>query len=275
MILVLFSFEMSAQNTLYQWFDTYSQTLSEKEMMYTMLSMWYSKSDIHTLYQQYLHDQMPFYQHLFSQKDTKLSVGWKHIDIALRMNFPPILLFQNFLSPKECHHLIQLGKEKMEPSQVVSHTNKGSESSTSRTSFWNWIQKSQDRIVKRIEKRIESVFWYPIANTEAMHILRYENHQEYKAHYDYFSPDSTNTPDILKRGWQRIGTLILYLHTPENGWTTSFPDIGMSVYPQQWNAVFFGYDTPTPSSKTLHSGDSVENWEKWIATVWFREKEFV
>gem|GEM_PF-4041609 len=51
------------------------------------------------------------------------------------MNFPPIILFENFLSSKECRHLIQLGKEKMKPSQVVSLTQKGSEKSTARTSF--------------------------------------------------------------------------------------------------------------------------------------------
>jgi prolyl 4-hydroxylase len=36
--------------------------------------------------------------------------------------------------------------------------------------------------------------------------------------------------------------------------------------------VFFSYDRPHPSTRTLHAGLPVVKGEKWVATFWFREK---
>lgn len=41
------------------------------------------------------------------------------------------------------------------------------------------------------------------------------------------------------------------------------------------NAVFFSYDKAHPSTNSLHSGAPVIAGEKWIATKWLREREFV
>ena len=38
--------------------------------------------------------------------------------------------------------------------------------------------------------------------------------------------------------------------------------------------VFFSYDRPHPTTKTLHGGAPVEAGEKWVATKWLREGEF-
>ena len=46
------------------------------------------------------------------------------------------------------------------------------------------------------------------------------------------------------------------------------------VAPKRGNAVFFSYERPHPSTKTLHGGSPVIAGEKWIATKWLREREF-
>jgi prolyl 4-hydroxylase len=40
------------------------------------------------------------------------------------------------------------------------------------------------------------------------------------------------------------------------------------------NAVFFSYDRPHPSTRTLHGGAAVTAGEKWVATKWMREGRF-
>ena len=66
----------------------------------------------------------------------------------------------------------------------------------------------------------------------------------------------------------------MYLSEPEKGGGTVFPDVHLEVAPKRGNAVFFSYERPHPSTKTLHGGAPVLAGEKWIATKWLREREF-
>ena len=116
---------------------------------------------------------------------------------------------------------------------------------------------------------------FSLENGEGVQVLNYQPGAEYKPHYDYFDPAAPGTPTILKRGGQRVGTLVMYLNNPERGGGTTFPDVGLEVAPQRGNAVFFSYDRPHPSSQTLHGGAPVVSGEKWVATKWLREREFV
>ena len=67
----------------------------------------------------------------------------------------------------------------------------------------------------------------------------------------------------------------MYLSEPERGGGTVFPDIGLQVAPKRGNAVFFSYPSAHPSTLTLHGGAPVQAGEKWIATKWLREREFI
>jgi prolyl 4-hydroxylase len=67
----------------------------------------------------------------------------------------------------------------------------------------------------------------------------------------------------------------MYLNTPEGGGGTTFPEVGLEVAPVRGNAVFFSYTRAHPSTKTLHGGAPVLAGEKWVATKWLREREFI
>ena len=107
-----------------------------------------------------------------------------------------------------------------------------------------------------------------------LQVLRYRPGAEYKPHHDYFDPVHPGTARILERGGQRVGTVVIYLNTPEGGGATTFPDVGLVVAPVKGNAAFFAYDKAHPSTKTLHGGAPVTAGEKWVATKWMREREF-
>ena len=115
---------------------------------------------------------------------------------------------------------------------------------------------------------------WPVENGEGLQILQYVPGTEYKPHYDYFDPAEPGTPSILKRGGQRVGTMVMYLSEPAKGGGTTFPNVFFEVAPRRGNAVFFSYERPHPSTKTLHVGAPVIEGEKWIATKWLREGEF-
>jgi prolyl 4-hydroxylase len=72
-----------------------------------------------------------------------------------------------------------------------------------------------------------------------------------------------------------VGTLVMYLNTPQQGGATVFPDAGLEVAPVRGSAVFFSYDRPHAITKTLHGGAPVLAGEKWVATKWMRQGVFV
>jgi len=134
--------------------------------------------------------------------------------------------------------------------------------------------RERPELVARIEAEYARALGWPVENGEGIQVLHYVPGTEYKPHYDYFDPKEPGSATIVKRGGQRVGTLVMYLNTPEKGGGTTFPDVFLEVAPQRGNAVFFSYERPHPSTQTLHGGAPVIAGEKWIATKWLREREF-
>ena len=149
-----------------------------------------------------------------------------------------------------------------------------SEVNEARTSDGMFFQRGENELCDRIERRLAALLRWPIENGEGLQVLRYRPGAEYKPHYDYFDPTQPGTPTILKRGGQRVGTLVMYLNTPARGGATTFPDVKLEVAPVKGNAVFFSYDRPHPLTRTLHGGAPVLEGEKWVATKWLREGRF-
>lgn len=80
---------------------------------------------------------------------------------------------------------------------------------------------------------------------------------------------------LLPRGGQRVGALVMYLNTPQQRDGTVFPDVGLEVTPIKGNAVFFSCDRAHPATRSLHGGAPVLARDKWVATKWLREGEFI
>jgi prolyl 4-hydroxylase len=190
------------------------------------------------------------------------------------MYSPRVVVFASLLSDDECEALIDLAKPRLARSLTVATKTGGEEVNADRTSNGMFFQRGENELVRRIEARIARLINWPEENGEGLQILHYTPGTEYKPHYDYFDPNEPGTPTILKRGGQRVGTLIMYLGEPEKGGGTVFPDANLEVYPRRGNAVFFSYDRAHPSTKSLHGGAPVIAGEKWIATKWLRERKF-
>ncbi|MEZ0308755.1 MAG: 2OG-Fe(II) oxygenase, partial [Ramlibacter sp.] len=187
---------------------------------------------------------------------------------------PRVVVFGGLLSDEECEALIALAKPRLARSLTVATKTGGEEINADRTSNGMFFQRGENDLIRRIEARIARLVNWPEENGEGLQVLHYQPGTEYKPHYDYFDPNEPGTPTILKRGGQRVGTLVMYLGEPDKGGGTTFPDVHLEVAPKRGNAVFFSYDRPHPSTKTLHGGAPVLAGEKWIATKWLRERRF-
>ena len=196
------------------------------------------------------------------------------VAVLQRTDDPDVIVFSQLLSAEECGALIDAARPRLSVSLTVDLQTGGEELHPDRTSQGMFFARGENEVVARLEARIATLLGWPIENGEGLQILRYPPGAQYRPHYDYFDPAQPGTPAILTRGGQRVATLIIYLHEPEGGGATVFPDIALSVAPQRGNAVFFSYGQAHPASRSLHGGEPVTLGEKWIATKWLREREF-
>jgi prolyl 4-hydroxylase len=210
-------------------------------------------------------------------RDSPSSVwaGDREVRIVFSMRNPRVIVFGSLLSDDECDELIALAKPKLVRSETVITSTGGSEVNAARTSEGMFFERGESPLVRRIEERIANLVNWPLENGEGLQILHYQPGAEYKPHHDYFDPVHSGTPTILKRGGQRVGTLVMYLNTPAKGGGTTFPDVHLEVGPLKGNGVFFSYDRAHPVTRTLHGGAPVVAGEKWVATKWLREGRFV
>ncbi|CAH8286448.1 unnamed protein product [Eruca vesicaria subsp. sativa] len=203
---------------------------------------------------------------------------------------PRAFLYHNFLTNEECEHLISLAKPSMKKSKVVDVQTGGSKDSRVRTSSGTFLKRGQDEIVEEIENRISDFTFIPVENGEGLQVLHYEVGQKYEPHHDYFS-DEYN----VKRGGNRIATVLMYLSDVEEGGETVFPaakgnisDVpwwnelsqcgkeGLSVLPKKGDALLFWSARPdaTLDPSSLHGGCPVIKGNKWSSTKWFHFNEY-
>ena len=204
-----------------------------------------------------------------------LDGGDRQVAVLSVMAAPRIVVFGGLLSDEECDALMEAARPRLRRSLTVATKTGGEEINADRTSQGMFFQRGESDLVLRIDARIAKLINWPEVNGEGIQVLQYVPGTEYKPHYDYFDPAEPGTPTILQRGGQRVGTVVMYLSEPDNGGGTVFPDVQLTVAPKRGNAVFFSYDRADPSTRTLHGGAPVTAGEKWIATKWLREREFV
>ncbi|RQO55374.1 2-oxoglutarate-dependent dioxygenase [Paucibacter sp. KBW04] len=205
---------------------------------------------------------------------TQIEIDGHCIHVLLSMAQPRVLVFGGLLSEAECDELVAQARSRLSRSETVADSAVGSEVNTARTSDGMFFARGESEIVRRVETRIAKLLNWPVIYGEGLQVLHYRPGAEYQPHYDYFDPEHGATPAILERGGQRVGTLVMYLNTPQAGGATTFPDVNLAVSPVKGNAVFFSYDSPHPRTKTLHGGAPVREGEKWVATKWLRQGEF-
>jgi prolyl 4-hydroxylase len=209
-----------------------------------------------------------------AQSPRQIDAGDRLVDVLVTLARPRVVVFGNLLGAEECEALVAAARPRMARSLTVQTRTGGEEMNPDRTSQGMFFSRGEGPLISRIEARIARLLNWPVDHGEGMQVLHYQPGTEYKPHYDYFDPAEPGTPTILRRGGQRVGTLVMYLSEPARGGGTTFPDAGLEVAPVRGNGVFFSYDRPHPATGTLHGGAPVIEGDKWVATKWLRERVF-
>ncbi len=211
---------------------------------------------------------------LVGETSATLQLPDREVRVLVAMRNPRVIVFGGLFSDAECDELVECASARLVRSETVKMETGGNEVNEARTSDGMFFTRGESALIARLEERISALLAWPVVNGEGLQVLRYRPGAEYKPHYDYFDPTQPGTPGILKRGGQRVGSLVCYLNTPTKGGATVFPDVALDVAPVKGNAVFFSYDRPHPMTRSLHGGAPVVEGEKWVATKWLREGRF-
>ena len=223
---------------------------------------------------QRLPEPVPVPQPALDRAPSTLHAGGRDVKVLTIMKLPRMVVFGGLLSDDECQAMVALARPRLARSETVDNSTGGNEVNAARTSEGMFFERGETPLIKRIEQRIAELLNWPVVHGEGLQVLRYRPGAEYRPHHDYFDPKHPGSVSILQRGGQRVGTLLMYLNSPEAGGATTFPDVGLDVAPVRGNAVFFSYDRAHPVTRTLHGGAPVLAGEKWVATKWLRQGVF-
>ena len=190
---------------------------------------------------------------------------------------PVIRLYHNVLTPQDGEHLARLAQPHLQRADVIDPDgSKAGVSSQVRTSLSTFLGYAQvDFIGRYIERKLVHAVDGDLARSEPMSILCYAPGEYYQPHYDYFSPNLAVSQKHLDDGGQRLASAVTYLSQPGQGGGTSFPDLNITVPPQQGSTLWFRNCDASgqPDPRSLHSGDPVMAGQKWVVTKWFREQD--
>lgn len=199
----------------------------------------------------------------------------RQVQVLASVDLPRVVMLGGFLSDAECDQLIEAARSRLARSETVDEQTGVGEVHEARTSRGMFFQREETDLVARIERRLAALLSWPIERGEGLQVLHYGPGAEYRPHHDYFDPDAPGSAAVLRRGGQRVGTVVMYLNTPVAGGATVFPDAGgLSVSAIKGHAVFFSYPLPVAATRSLHGGAPVLQGDKWVATKWVRQGRF-
>lgn len=180
-----------------------------------------------------------------------------------------IFAVQEFLSPAECEHIMQMIDAVAKPSSLYE----GYGGEGDRTSYSGDMNPA-DSFVRMIERRICDLMGLKESWGETFQGQRYEVGQQFKGHYDFFNTGSEYWPRESRMGGQRCWTAMVYLNDVEEGGSTDFSLIGMSVPPQAGMLMMWNNALPDgrPNTDTYHTGSAVVRGVKYVITKWFRTR---
>ncbi len=189
------------------------------------------------------------------------------------------VIVQRLFRREDCLYLILCGTPHLRASQVVDPatgtlTRMGLRSSDG----MNFDTMLEDAWLRHLQMRMAAAAGLPLSHAEPLVLLHYAPGQEYRPHRDYL-PDSDPsltqaTPGSAIGAGNRAATTVVYLNEVSEGGETDFPELGQRVRPQAGYAASWRnlHRSGIRDPRSLHTGMPVIAGEKWLSTLWIRER---
>jgi prolyl 4-hydroxylase len=175
---------------------------------------------------------------------------------------------EDFLSPKECARVVALCSHHLRPSTVAYVTS----DKQYRNSTTADLCHLKSPVASSIDEKICRTLGITVAYSEGIQAQRYDVGQQFKAHCDFFPPNTNIFQKFAGMRGNRTWTFMVYLNEGMGGGGTRFTELGHTFQPKTGLAVLWNNlkTDGTPNSLTKHSGEPVTAGHKIIITKWFR-----
>lgn len=179
-----------------------------------------------------------------------------------------LYLLDDFLSPNECTRLVGLCAHHLRPS-TLAYVVKDDSFRTSTTADLCHLKSP---VATSIDDKICRTLGIRASYSEGIQAQRYEVGQQFKAHCDYFEPNTQVYQRYAGVRGNRTWTFMVYLNDGMEGGATRFRAIDYAVQPKLGMAVIWNNlkADGTPNENTMHAGEPVTQGHKVIITKWFR-----
>ena len=188
---------------------------------------------------------------------------------------PKVSVIDRLFSADECRLYIASAGPYLHPSQTADPVTGVPYTLPVRTSSEACFDPLMESGALRVAQlRMAAAAGIDLSNAEQLTVLHYEPGQQYRPHRDYLPP-GTLEMDRPHAG-NRARTVIVYLNAVDAGGATEFPVPGLHVDPLPGRAVIFDNLLPDgrPDPDSLHAGTPVTSGEKWLATLWIRQRRY-
>lgn len=174
---------------------------------------------------------------------------------------PNVYFIDNFLNESE---LLWLDKiitlnDKQFMSSFTQNDDNEEVLSSERTSTYIYLSKSQDAVIRNIERRASELIGITSDFVEPLQIVSYTKNQQFTEHHDAGTLFDNNHVSLAEP--LRYVTLFLYLNTlPEGQGHTEFPVLNLSVTPKRGCGILFCNLTSEgePDYRLIHKACPVE-----------------
>ncbi|MGF7154189.1 prolyl 4-hydroxylase [Novosphingobium gossypii] len=180
-----------------------------------------------------------------------------------------LFILREFLSVERCAQLVALIEGNNRPSTLADYN--GDDAFRTSTTC---DLSTDNPIVGALARALSDLSGIPLSHAEPLQGQRYEVGQEFKAHTDYFEPNSADFQKYCAVAGQRTWTFMIYLNEVEAGGATRFKVIDKMIQPEVGKLVGWNNRRPDGSGNaaTLHHAMKVRKGRKYVITQWYRER---
>ena len=115
----------------------------------------------------------------------------------------------------------------------------------------------------------------PLFHAESLQVLHYEVGESFKPHFDFWEHGFEGHAGTMAKYGQRVFTVLVYLNEDFDGGETDFPRLGVRYRgAKKGDGLIFRNvdDLGMGDRRTLHAGLPPTRGEKWLASLWIRDR---
>jgi hypothetical protein len=202
------------------------------------------------------------------------SDAWGTPDMRRLSTRPDLVAAQNLLSADECRLLMATARPRLDRSRTIDAYGERVEHPLRTSSDAGFEPIHEDFALRLVQARMARLAGMEFTHSEPLIVLRYAPGESFSPHRDYIVPSALAMRQ--PEAGNRAATVCAYLNDVEAGGATRFPANGTTIPPRAGAAIAFRNLDPDgkPDADSLHAGLPVERGEKWLATLWLRQRRW-